>query len=142
MNEHRAPDGAPEGIRGGLEYSTDLFDRDTAEALVGRFVRLLEAAVAAPEQPIGLLDILTPEERHRILVEWNGTARDIAPVTVPRLFEAQAARTPDAVAVVFEDQHLTYGNSTPAPTSWPIICRLLALVLMWSWAFASSARSI
>ena len=71
LNEHRAPDGAPEGIRGGLEYSTDLFDRDTAEALVGRFVRLLEAAVAAPEQPIGLLDFRRPKSATGS--SWSGT---------------------------------------------------------------------
>ena len=76
-----------------------------------------------PDQPIGRLDILAPAERHTILREWNDTARAVPPATLPELFEAQVARTPDAIAVVFEDAepHLC-ASSMPAPTSWRIIC--------------------
>ena len=91
------------GSTGVLEYATDLFDRASVEALAGRLVRLLEAAVADPERAIGSLDILAAEERHTILQEWNDTARPVPSATLPELFEAQVARTPDAVAVVFED---------------------------------------
>ena len=63
-----------------------------------------------PERAIGRLDILSPEERHTILQTWNDTARPIAPATLPELFAAQAARTPDAVAVVFEEQSLSYAQ--------------------------------
>ena len=108
LGERRAPDGSPQGIDGALEYSTDLFDRPSAEAIAGRLIRLLEAMIAAPDQPIGCLDILSAAERHTILREWNDTARPIPAATLPELFEAQAARTPDAVAVVFEDASLTY----------------------------------
>ena len=80
------------------------------EALAGRLVRLLEAAVADPDRAIGRLDILSPDERHTILREWNDTARAVAAATLPELFAAQVARTPDAVAVVFEDERLTYGE--------------------------------
>ena len=70
----------------------------------------MEAAVAEPDRPIGRLDILTADERHTILHDWNDTARAIPLACVPELFEAQAARTPAAVAVVFADQQLTYAQ--------------------------------
>ena len=77
--------------------------------MAARFVRLLEAAVADPDRAIGRLDILTAAERSTILREWNDTARAIPSTTLPELFAAQAARSPDAIAVVFGDQSLTYG---------------------------------
>jgi Condensation domain/Phosphopantetheine attachment site len=77
-----------------LGYRPDLFDRASVEAMAGRLVRLLEAAIAAPDQPIGGLDILAPEERRTILYEWNDTAHPIPPTTLPELLAAQAARTP------------------------------------------------
>ena len=70
----------------------------------------MEAAVAEPERAIGRLDILSPEERHTILRTWNDTAHPIAATTLPELFAAQAARTPDAIAVVFEGHSLSYGE--------------------------------
>ena len=93
-----------------LDYATDLFDRASIAALAERLIRLLEAAVATPELPIGRLDILSAAERHTLLREWNATAHPIAPATLPELFAAQAAKTPDAIAVVFEDQQLTYAE--------------------------------
>ena len=110
LDEARSPDGIPMGISGSIEYATDLFDRPSIEALGNRLVRLLEAAVAAPDRAIGSLDILSAAERHTILREWNDTARPIEPTTLPELFAAQAARTPDAVAVVFEQATLSYGE--------------------------------
>ena len=62
----------------------------------------------ARERPIGSLDVLSSAERWRILEEWNDTARPLVPATLPELFAAQAERTPDAVAVVFEDSSLSY----------------------------------
>ena len=110
LDEARSPDGTPLGISGSIEYATDLFDRPSIEALGSRLVRLLEAAVAVPDRAIGSLDILSAAERHTILREWNDTARPIEPTTLPELFAAQAARTPDAVAVVFEQATLSYGE--------------------------------
>ena len=66
-----------------------------------RLIRLLGAAVANPEQPIGSLDILSAAERQTVLREWNDTARPLPSATLPDLFAAQVARSPDAVAVVF-----------------------------------------
>ena len=60
------------------------------------------------ERPIGNLSILDPAERDTILRSWNDTAQAVPSLTLPALFAAQAARTPDAVAVVFEDRTLTY----------------------------------
>src|SRR5262245_18330260 len=107
--EQRGADGRPVGIDGVLEYATDLFDRSSIEALAARFVRLLEAAVADPDRAIGRLDILTAGERDTLLREWNDTARAIPSATLPEVFAAQAARSPDAIAVVFEQASLTYG---------------------------------
>ena len=91
-----------------LDYRSDLFDRASIEALGRRLIRLLEAAVAEPERAIGRLDILDAAERQTLLRDWNATARPVAFATVAELFAAQAARTPDAVAVVFEDHELSY----------------------------------
>ena len=105
------------GIDGFLGYDSDLFDRETALAVVDRFVRLLTDAVENPGKPIAALDILAAEERHRLLVEWNGTGRG-AMVLLPDLFEAQVSRTPDRVAVVAGGRsHCPIGTSMSGPTS-------------------------
>jgi non-ribosomal peptide synthetase component F len=93
-----------------MEYASDLFDRASVEALAGRLVRVLEAAVAAPEVAIGRLEILSAEERRTLLHEWTATERALPEATLPQLFAAQAAATPDAVAVVFAGEELSYGE--------------------------------
>ena len=98
--ERRAAGGAPAGIEGVLEYAADLFDRGTVAGLGDRLIRLLAGAVAAPERAIGALELLSLAERRQLLVEWNATARPVAPALLPALFAAQAQRTPDAVAVI------------------------------------------
>jgi amino acid adenylation domain-containing protein len=99
------------GLRGTLEYALDLFDPATAGTLAQRFVRLLEAAVQSPDVPLHQLDILSPEERRVILQEWNATAADYPrDLCVHQLFEAQVAKTPNAVALYYEDQTLTYAE--------------------------------
>ncbi|MGW2822471.1 non-ribosomal peptide synthase/polyketide synthase [Streptomyces sp. NPDC001443] len=100
--------GPAEGIVGRVEYSNDLFDPATVEALVGRWLRLLASVVAAPDRPLSRIDVLTAEERHELLVVRNDTARPVSAATLPALFEAQVRATPDAPAVVFEDTVLTY----------------------------------
>src|SRR5438309_7599847 len=93
-----------------LDYRADVFDRASIEALAGRYVRLLQAAVATPEVAIGRLELLSGEERRRILQDWNATSRALETRTVAQLFAAQAAQTPDAVAVVFEQEALSYAQ--------------------------------
>nr|QEO74037.1 AMP-dependent synthetase and ligase [uncultured bacterium] len=110
LSERRCPDGAPDGIDGVVEYASDLFDPVTVEALVARWVRLLEAVVADPDRPISRIEVLTPEERQRVLVDYNDATRPISPASLPVLFQTQVQATPQAVAVVFEDASLTYAQ--------------------------------
>ncbi|HEX7240435.1 MAG TPA: amino acid adenylation domain-containing protein, partial [Longimicrobiaceae bacterium] len=91
-----------------LEYATDLFRASTAERMRGHLVALLDGIVADPDAPLSRLPLLAPAERERILAEWNDTAREVPPSTLHALVEAQAARTPDAVALVFEGERVTY----------------------------------
>ncbi|MFJ6567450.1 non-ribosomal peptide synthase/polyketide synthase [Streptomyces sp. NPDC091292] len=93
-----------------LEYATDLFDHGTAARLAGRMVRLLERAAAAPDRPVRDIDLLADAERARLLGEWNATGHPVPRTTLPELFRAQAARTPDATALVFEGRRLTYAE--------------------------------
>ncbi|MFJ7910150.1 non-ribosomal peptide synthase/polyketide synthase [Kitasatospora sp. NPDC096204] len=106
--EQFGPDGSPAGIVGAVEYATDLFDRSTVATLVARWARLLEAVTADPDRPIGGIDLLDAEERHRLLEHGNATAREVDAVPVPRAFAAQVAATPDAVALVQGESELTY----------------------------------
>ncbi|MEU7514218.1 amino acid adenylation domain-containing protein [Streptomyces sp. NPDC042898] len=109
--QHHAQDGTPAGISGFLEYATDLFDRGTAESLAARLVRLLTAAVTEPDLPIGALDVLAADERTTLLGDWNATAADFPhTASVHELFERQAARTPDATALVLPDRRIDYAE--------------------------------
>ncbi|HEY2640237.1 MAG TPA: AMP-binding protein, partial [Streptosporangiaceae bacterium] len=110
LSERRGADGAPAGITGHIEYATELFDRSTVEALAARLVRLFEAVAAAPDQPIGGIDLLSAAERHQVLEGWNDTAQPVVDATLPALFEQQVARTPDATALIFEDTSLSYAE--------------------------------
>ena len=77
--------------------------------MAGHFQTLLEAIVADPDQSIATLPILTEAERHQILVEWNDTAADYPKdKCIHQLFEEQVERTPDAIALEFEDKQITY----------------------------------
>jgi amino acid adenylation domain-containing protein len=94
---------------GFLEYSTDLFNRDTIERMASHFQRLLEAVVADPNQRIATLPVLTEAERHKILAEWNDTAADFPKdKCIHQLFEKQADRVPEAIAAEFDGQEITY----------------------------------
>jgi len=104
---------AEEGNRlvGCFEYSTDLFDHSTIERMIGHFRVLLEGILTDPDKPVSTLPLLTAAEHHRLVVEWNDTAVDYPKDScIHELFEAQAERALDAVAVVFENQWLTYGQ--------------------------------
>ena len=108
LTESRVTHGMSGGIEGRIEYSTDLFERKTVEAIATRLVRLFESATAAPDRPIGGIDILDAAERRRVLVEWNDTARAVPQTTLPALIEAQVAQRGDATALVCEDATLSY----------------------------------
>ncbi|MET7303544.1 amino acid adenylation domain-containing protein [Embleya sp. NPDC005575] len=96
------------GAECGLEYVTDLFDRDTVEGIANRFVRVLSRLVADSEREIGGIDVLDAAERDRLLTRFNDTATAVTELTIPELFEGQVAKTPDAPAIVCDDRTLTY----------------------------------
>ncbi|HYO16003.1 MAG TPA: amino acid adenylation domain-containing protein, partial [Thermoanaerobaculia bacterium] len=96
---------------GTLEYNSDLFDRTTAVRLTGEFETLLRGLATDPERRLSDLPLVSEADRHQILLEWNDTAapfpRDLC---LHQPFEARAAAAPDALAVIFENQRLTYGE--------------------------------
>src|SRR6202521_5261513 len=100
-----------ESIAGLLEYATDLFDRSTIERMGAHLLSLLEAMVADDQQRISELNLLSPAQRQQLLVGFNETHRPYpSEQCIHELFEEQVARTPDAVAVVFEDRQLSYSE--------------------------------
>ncbi|WP_218835532.1 non-ribosomal peptide synthetase [Streptomyces sp. SA15] len=107
LRESRGPDGTPQGVDGVLEYSTDLFDHDTAQALADRLVRALRELVAHPDQPVSAADLLAPREHHA-LQRWNDTAAPARPGTLPDHFQAQVTRTPHATALRHAGTDLAY----------------------------------
>ncbi|WP_052347424.1 hybrid non-ribosomal peptide synthetase/type I polyketide synthase [Planktothrix prolifica] len=91
------------------DYNTDLFRHETIERWLGHFQTLLQAVINDPQQNLRELPLLSPAERHQLLVDWNNTKTDYPQdQCIHQLFEAQVERTPDAIAVVFENQQLTY----------------------------------
>ncbi|NTX04443.1 non-ribosomal peptide synthetase, partial [Myxococcus sp. CA040A] len=92
-----------------FEYNTDLFDTATVQRMADQFVRLLRAAVEDPLQPVWRLPMMEEPERRQVLVSWNDTSREpFAPTTLHAPVEAQALRTPDAIAVTDGTDSLTY----------------------------------
>ncbi|NDV10978.1 AMP-binding protein, partial [Rhodococcus sp. IEGM 248] len=101
--------GAPAGLAVQLSYATDLFDEDTAVSIGERFGRLLDVVVDNPPIVVGDIDLLDVDERSA-LTAANATHHPVPADTLVSLFAAQAAATPDAVALVFEDRWLTYAE--------------------------------
>jgi amino acid adenylation domain-containing protein len=98
-------------LKGTLEYSTALFDAPTIKRFLGHFSTLLAGVAADPARRLSDLPLMTAGEQHQLLVEWNSTAIDYAPdLCLHQLFETQAGRTPDRIALVYEDEQLTYGE--------------------------------
>ncbi|MEU5690130.1 non-ribosomal peptide synthetase [Streptomyces venezuelae] len=100
-----------EAIRLRLTYRPDLFTEETVLGWADRLRRVLRAVAADPELPAARVDVLAPDERRRVLTEWNDTAAEPLERCWPALFEEQAARTPDASALWQEDgTGLTYAE--------------------------------
>jgi amino acid adenylation domain-containing protein len=97
-----------EGLSGFVAYNTDLFDASTIARFINHFQTLLASIVANPDARIADLPLLSVAERHQLLVEWNQTECNYSDNCIHQLFEAQAARTPDAIAVVYADEQITY----------------------------------
>ncbi|WP_156748164.1 non-ribosomal peptide synthetase, partial [Mycobacterium sp. 1465703.0] len=110
LAERFTASGQRAGIAVTAEYRTDVFNADTVEAMIERLQRLLTAVTAEPDRRLSSVDLLDTAE-HTRLAKWGNEAvlaEPMQPVTVAGLFAAQAARTPDAVALTFEDRSMTY----------------------------------
>ncbi|MEM4990087.1 amino acid adenylation domain-containing protein [Collimonas sp. H4R21] len=97
-------------IAGVLEYATALFERGTVERYLGYWQRLLQAMVDDDAQQIARLPLLGAAERHQIVTAWNATGAGNPQDLLPQLFEAQAAKTPQAIAVVHGAEQLSYAG--------------------------------
>jgi amino acid adenylation domain-containing protein len=99
------------GLSGFFEYDSDLFEATTIDRLITHFVALAESALEEPDKRISALSLLPEAERHQLLEEWNATKRDYPrQMLTHELFEAQAMRTPDRVAVRAHAMTLSYGE--------------------------------
>ncbi|HEU5130974.1 MAG TPA: amino acid adenylation domain-containing protein, partial [Pyrinomonadaceae bacterium] len=100
-----------QGLLVSLTYNTDLFEAGTIERMLGHFQTLLETVIADPEQRVGTCALMPAAEKEQVLIEWNNTVVDYGPsVTLDQLISAQVARTPNNVAVIFENEELTYAE--------------------------------
>lgn len=112
LREQFGPAGEPLGVDGELQYSTDLFERATIEAIGARLHRVLAAVVTDPARRISGIDVLDPDERDRLLIGWSGAAAALPPprgrARTVEQFEGWAEWTPDAVAVVCDGEAVTY----------------------------------
>jgi amino acid adenylation domain-containing protein/FkbM family methyltransferase len=98
-----------QGLSALMEYSTDLFDAETIQRMAGHFERILGSMVERPEQRVGEIEMLTEAEQHQLLVEWNQTEQALPEEeSVVSLFEEQVERTPQSVALIFEDEEVSY----------------------------------
>ncbi|NEQ14599.1 MAG: amino acid adenylation domain-containing protein, partial [Moorea sp. SIO3E2] len=100
-----------EELKGLCAYNRDLFEADTIKRMLSHYQNLLTAILANPEQPISQLPMMSTSEQQQVLVEWNqSTIAYPSNQCIHQLFEAQAEKTPDAVAVIFENQRVTYSE--------------------------------
>ncbi|AFY59073.1 amino acid adenylation enzyme/thioester reductase family protein [Rivularia sp. PCC 7116] len=100
---------AREGLKGTFTYNQQLFAPQTIKRMIAHFENLLKIVVENPHTKVGEIAILSEIERYQILVEWNNTELDYPhDKCIHQLFEEQVAKTPDAVAVIFQEQQLTY----------------------------------
>ncbi|HEY3491922.1 MAG TPA: AMP-binding protein, partial [Solirubrobacterales bacterium] len=100
----------PRGLDAIAEYSSDLFDRGTAQRMLGAFRVLVSEALAAPATPLAELPLLAEADREQVVFGWNRTAAEVPATPVHRLFELQAAAQPGALAVASAEEALTYGE--------------------------------
>ncbi|MFJ3970277.1 amino acid adenylation domain-containing protein [Streptomyces parvus] len=105
----RADRGAA-GLSGTVQYNADLFDRDTVERLAGRLLRLLDGVARDPALPVSRYELWAPGEHDRVVRHWNDTRRPVPDASLPDLFEARVARTPQHPAVVAPDGTVSYSE--------------------------------
>ncbi|WP_329415486.1 amino acid adenylation domain-containing protein [Nocardia vinacea] len=110
LNERIGPRGETQGVLAEFAYATDLFDAATAQRFADRFARILTAVVADTAVTVGDIELLGPDERTRVLREWNSRGAWVPAATLPELIADQARRRPDAVAVRFGDTALSFAE--------------------------------
>ncbi|MFD5514951.1 amino acid adenylation domain-containing protein [Streptomyces sp. NPDC127066] len=110
FREERAADGEPCGVDGLVEYSCDVYDHPTVEAIAEQLRLLLEQAAGAPDRPMSRHALLSEAGRHRVLTEWNDSARPLPVADLAALLEQQAERTPSALAAVTDTAAVTYAE--------------------------------
>jgi amino acid adenylation domain-containing protein len=99
------------GISGYLEYSTDLYSKDTIKRMADYYKTILEGIAANPDRPVMSIPLMPEEEKRKILTEWNNTKADFPEgKCINQMFEEQVDKTPDAVAVIFDGTQLTYSE--------------------------------
>ncbi|CAM5728914.1 hypothetical protein SBADM41S_12120 [Streptomyces badius] len=110
LSEEFDTQGRPAGLKGSITCALDLFDRETVEDLSTRFVGLLDACTTDPSLRVSQVPVLGAVERDQLVRGWNETDRSVPQVSLTELLAAQAARTPDATAVVFEGVAWSYAE--------------------------------
>jgi amino acid adenylation domain-containing protein len=119
---------SPDGLCASLEYATGLFTRETAERMLAHFGRILEEMVGQPDSSVDQLQMITEAERRQILLDWNRTAQEYPRERcVHDLFEEQARQQPEAVALVFGGQTLTYGELNNRADELAALLRVLGV---------------
>ena len=131
----------PEGLRVTFVYNTDLFDAATMRRMLGHYERVLQGVVQNPERRLSELALLTDAERAQVLEGWNATRRDYGvEARLHRLFEAQVARTPEAVALEYEGETLTYKELNARANQLARVLRRKGWAPMRWWGCMRSAR--
>ena len=98
-----------DGIHGFFEYNTDLFSSHTINRIINNYIKLLNSSLTAADQTISTLPFLSETEQKQIIVDWNKTETEFPPTCcVHELFEKQVNQSPAAIAIIFEEKHLTY----------------------------------
>ena len=99
-----------EGLEVWLEYDRDLFAAETAERMLAQWEILLEGIIENPVQKISELPLLTAQEQQQLLSNWNAPTVEVPKLCLHQLIEEQAVRTPDAIAVSFDEKNITYSE--------------------------------
>lgn len=98
-------------LQGHIEYNIDLFTHETVSRMASHFHHLLRQIITQPDLPVEKLSLLTQDERHTLLEEWNATEAPLPDdLLFHHLFEQQARKTSDATAVIFGDEYITYAH--------------------------------
>jgi amino acid adenylation domain-containing protein len=101
---------SPNGLGLDLDFRAALWDRETIERWADSFISLLRAVIANPASRLAELPVVSEQERCRLLQEWNATATEYPETSLQELFEEQVARTPDACALEYEGQRISYAE--------------------------------